>query len=226
MSSDFWGLAPKFASEILVGAPNFSNKNICAKYPKFCPMNFRYGPKIGTFSQLLRLVGTELPKFFLLFSELGQTLPQILPPNLMWGPSTSDLLIWKYPPPGGIILLGSCVGSYKIQDPIGSWWDFLPGRYLLHLMMIQNLPLGLKQIWNFLIGLALMFLMRKEITIASKLVKTKKRGEVTWIYSLSCGLNHISRTRKHILLLLLSLRTEVKQGPMVFIGFGIHLQEN
>ena len=43
------GLAPKFASEILVGAPNFSSKNINDKYPKFCLLNFRYDPKIGTF---------------------------------------------------------------------------------------------------------------------------------------------------------------------------------
>ena len=77
------GLAPKFASEILVGAPNFASKNISDKYPKFCPLNFRYDPKIGTFSQLLRLVVTELPKLFLLFGELSRTLPQILPPNLM-----------------------------------------------------------------------------------------------------------------------------------------------
>ena len=60
------GLAPKFGSEILVGALNFAFKNISDKYPKFCPLNFRYDPKIGTFSQHLRLVVTELPKFFLL----------------------------------------------------------------------------------------------------------------------------------------------------------------
>ena len=77
------GLAPKFASEILVGAPNSVSKNISDKFPKFCPLNFRYDPKIGTFSQPLRLVVLELPKFFLLFGELGRTLPQILPPNLM-----------------------------------------------------------------------------------------------------------------------------------------------
>ena len=44
-------------------------------------------PKFGIFSQLLRLVVTELPKFFLLFGELCRTLLQILPPNLMRGPS-------------------------------------------------------------------------------------------------------------------------------------------
>ena len=76
-------LAPNFVSEILVGAPNFASKNINDKYPKFCPLNFRYDPKIGTFFQLLRLVVTELPRVFLLFGELGRTLPQILPPNLM-----------------------------------------------------------------------------------------------------------------------------------------------
>ena len=72
-----------FASEILVGAPIFASKNINDKTPKFCPLNFRYDSKIGTFSQLFRLVVTELPKFFLLFGELGRTLSQILPPNLM-----------------------------------------------------------------------------------------------------------------------------------------------
>ena len=77
------GLAPNFASEILVGAPNFPSKNINDKYPKFCPLNFRYDPKLGLFPNFLRLVVTELPKFFLLVGELGWTLPQILPPNLM-----------------------------------------------------------------------------------------------------------------------------------------------
>ena len=59
------GLAPKFASEILVGAPNFASKNLSDKYPKFCPLNFRFDPKIGIFPQLLRLVITEVPKFYL-----------------------------------------------------------------------------------------------------------------------------------------------------------------
>ena len=44
------GLAPKFASEILVRAPNFASKNMSDKYPKFCSLNFIYDPKIGTFS--------------------------------------------------------------------------------------------------------------------------------------------------------------------------------
>ena len=81
------GLAPNFASEILVGAPNFASKNIGYKNPKFCPLNFRYDPKIGNFPQLLCFVVTEGPKFFLLFGELSWILPQILPPNLTWGPS-------------------------------------------------------------------------------------------------------------------------------------------
>ena len=76
-------LASNFASEILVGAPNFASKNINDKYPTFCPLNIRYDPKIGTSSQFLRLVVTELPKFFFLVGELGRTLPQILPPSLM-----------------------------------------------------------------------------------------------------------------------------------------------
>ena len=91
------GLAPNFASEIFVEAPNFASKNINDKYPKFCPLNFRYDPKIGTFSQLLRLLVTELPRFFLLFCELGRTLPQILPPNLMWGPRPPTSLFGSTP---------------------------------------------------------------------------------------------------------------------------------
>ena len=43
------GLSPTFASEILVGAPNFASKNIGDKYSKFCPLKFRYDPKIGIF---------------------------------------------------------------------------------------------------------------------------------------------------------------------------------
>ena len=77
------GLPTKFASEILVGAQNFAFKNIGDKYSKFCPLNFRYDPKIGIFPIFLRLVVTELPKFFLLFGELASTLPQILPTDLM-----------------------------------------------------------------------------------------------------------------------------------------------
>ena len=77
------GLVPKFASEIIVGVPNFASKTIGDKYPKFCPLNFRFDPKIGIFPQFLRLVITELPKFFLSFGELGWTLPQLLPPSLM-----------------------------------------------------------------------------------------------------------------------------------------------
>ena len=78
------GLVPKFASEIRVGSPNFESKNIGDKYPKFCTLNFRYDPKIGILSQILHLVVTELLKFFLLFDEIGCTLPQILPPNFMY----------------------------------------------------------------------------------------------------------------------------------------------
>ena len=70
------GLAPKFASEILVGAPNFASRNVGDRCPVFCSLNFRYDPKIGTFSQLLHVVVTELPRFFLLFGEPGQTLHQ------------------------------------------------------------------------------------------------------------------------------------------------------
>ena len=42
------GLATKFAPEIRVRAraPNFATKHMGEKYPKLCPLNFRYDPKI------------------------------------------------------------------------------------------------------------------------------------------------------------------------------------
>ena len=57
------GLAPNFASKILVGAPNFAPKNINDEYPKFGPLNFRYDPKIGTFPQLCVLWWHNFPRF-------------------------------------------------------------------------------------------------------------------------------------------------------------------
>ena len=60
-------LAQNFVSEILVGAPNFASKNINDKYSKFCPLNFRYDPKIGTFST---------------FASCGDRTSQIFP--LIW----------------------------------------------------------------------------------------------------------------------------------------------
>ena len=95
------GLVPKFASEILVEAPNFASKNVSDKYPKFCPLNFRYDPKIGTFpnfcvwwwqnfpnfsSYLVNLAG-PCPKFWL------QTWCEVQdPPTSLFGSS----------PPGGV----------------------------------------------------------------------------------------------------------------------------
>ena len=43
-------------------------------------------PKTMILSQVLRVVVTEFPMFFLFFGELGRTLPQFLPLNLMSGP--------------------------------------------------------------------------------------------------------------------------------------------
>ena len=57
-------------------APNFASKNINDEYPKFCPLNFRYDPKIGTFSQLLCLLVTELPKFSSYFVNLAGPCPK------------------------------------------------------------------------------------------------------------------------------------------------------
>ena len=101
------GLAPKFASEILVGAPNFASKNIGDKYPKFCLLNFRFDPKFGIFSQLLRLVVTELSKFFSYLVNLAGPCPKFCLQTLceVQAPPPPDLLIWKYP--SGIMWLSS-----------------------------------------------------------------------------------------------------------------------
>ena len=58
------GLAPKFASEILVGAPNFASKNIGDKCPKFCPTNFRFDPKIGIFSPIFASCNNRTSQVF------------------------------------------------------------------------------------------------------------------------------------------------------------------
>ena len=69
-------LAPKFASAIRVRAPNFAFKNIGDKYPKFCPLNFRYNHKCSqncdsfpTFASC----GNRTSQVFPLFGELGWT---------------------------------------------------------------------------------------------------------------------------------------------------------
>ena len=64
-------------------APKFASKNIGDKYHKFCPLNFRFDPKIGIFSPTFASCGNRTSQVFLLFGELGRTLPQLLPPNLM-----------------------------------------------------------------------------------------------------------------------------------------------
>ena len=57
------GLGPKICLWNSCWSPKFCLQKYKWQIPKFCPLNFRYDPKIGTFSQLLRLVVTELPKF-------------------------------------------------------------------------------------------------------------------------------------------------------------------
>ena len=71
-------------------APNFASKNIGDRYPKFCPLNFRYNPKCcqNCFSfPIFASCSNRTPQIFLLFGELDRTLPQILPLNSMPGPS-------------------------------------------------------------------------------------------------------------------------------------------
>ena len=98
------GLSPTFASEILVGAPNFASKNIGDKYCEFCPLKFRYDAKIGIFSPIFASCGNRTSQVFLLFSELGWTLPQIC------------LQTWcevKAPDPGPLTSkYGSTLGSF------------------------------------------------------------------------------------------------------------------
>ena len=57
------GLAPKFASEIRVGAPNFASKNTGDVYPKFYPLNSRYDPKLGIVP-ILGSCGTRTSQVF------------------------------------------------------------------------------------------------------------------------------------------------------------------
>ena len=92
------GLTQKFACKIYVGTPNFAFKNISDKYPKFCPLNFRYDPKIGIFSQLLRLAVTELPSFSSYLVNLAELAPKFASKLDVRSKSPPDLLIWKYPP--------------------------------------------------------------------------------------------------------------------------------
>ena len=84
------GLASKFASEILVGDPNFASKNLGDKYPKFCPLNFRFDPKIGIFPQLLRLVIRSSQVFPLIWCRTWLDLS----PNF-----ASELDVRSKPPP-------------------------------------------------------------------------------------------------------------------------------
>ena len=71
------GLVPKFASEILVGAPNFASKNISDKYPIFCPLNFRYDPRAENFSQLLSLLSQNFPSFSSCVVNLARPCPKL-----------------------------------------------------------------------------------------------------------------------------------------------------
>ena len=97
------GLASKFTSEIRVGASNFPSKNIDDKYPKFCPLNFRYNPnapKIVILSQLLHLVVTQRPKFFLLFGEIAPNFASNLDIRSKLPPPPPRPPNMEVPPPG------------------------------------------------------------------------------------------------------------------------------
>ena len=69
-------------------SPKFCLHKYRWQIPQILPPEFQIWPQNWDFSQLLRLAVTELPKLFLLFSEIGRILPEILPPNLLWGPSS------------------------------------------------------------------------------------------------------------------------------------------
>ena len=105
------GLSPNFASEIHVGTPNFASKNIDDRYPKFCPLNFRYNCKCP-----------QNCDSFPIFASCSNRTPQIFP--LIWwtwlnltpnfaskldarSKPPPDLLIWKYPP-------GISVSTYRL----------------------------------------------------------------------------------------------------------------
>ena len=54
---------------------------------------------------------------------------------------------------------------HLVQVQLANVVKYSDRRYFLHLMMIQTLPPGLKQILNFIVGLGLTFFDAKEITI-------------------------------------------------------------
>ena len=94
-----WGAWPKkFASEILVGAPNFASKNISDKYPKFCPLNFRYDPKIETFPNFCVLWWQDFPCFSSYLVNLAGPCPKFCLRTWCEVQAPPDLLIWKYLP--------------------------------------------------------------------------------------------------------------------------------
>ena len=117
-------LPPNFASEIVVGATNFALW--------ISDMT----PKLGPFPNFCVLWWQNFPKFFHLFGELGRTLPQILPPNLMWGRS---------PPPRPTSLFGSTpwgkiltyeLSGYRFKHQETNW-IFLNTQNLKHLDLAE-----------------------------------------------------------------------------------------
>ena len=119
-------MTPKFASEFRVGAPNFAHKNIGDKHPKFCPLNFRYDPKIGILSQLLRPLVTELPKFSPLFGDLGWTLSHILPLDLTSGPSPRLLNMEVAPGTRGQLYICALIKNRKCGLALNEYEHLIP----------------------------------------------------------------------------------------------------
>ena len=93
------GLGPKICLWNSCWSPKFCLQNCKWQIPQILPSEFQIWSQNWDFFPNLRLVVTELPKFFLLFGELGRTLPQILPPNLMWSPSLPPTSIFGSSPP-------------------------------------------------------------------------------------------------------------------------------
>ena len=94
------GLGPKFCLWNSCWKPKFCLQKYKWQLLQILPSEFQIWPQAWDFSPTFVSCGDRIFKFFLLFREHGRTLPQNLPPNLMWGPSQPDLVIWKYPPLG------------------------------------------------------------------------------------------------------------------------------
>ena len=118
------GLAPKFASEIRVGAPNFASRNIGDKYPKFCPLKFIYNAKC--------------PQNCHSFPTFGNRTSHVFPLNwwtwLDFAPNSASKLDVRSklhpPPPPPVLLMWNYPLGLRTISGLGRKLSFLTMPYL------------------------------------------------------------------------------------------------